>query len=93
MGPGSESQRDHQSLTEMWGFFVEYRISNIEFRMSNDTSLLPGFFFNSCKGLSTYSTNIKEALLLLAIVSNIYMLFRSFELTGRLHTNFVIDAS
>jgi len=35
---------------------------------------------------------MKEALLLLAVVLNIYWLFRSFELTRRLHANFVIDA-
>jgi len=34
---------------------------------------------------------MKEALLLLAVVLNIYMLFRSFELIGKLHANFVID--
>jgi len=36
---------------------------------------------------------MKEALLLLSAVLGSYLLFRSFELTGRLHTNFVIDAS
>jgi len=35
---------------------------------------------------------MKEALLLLAVVLNVYLLFRSFELIGRLHANFVIDA-
>jgi len=35
---------------------------------------------------------MKEALLLLAVVLNIYWLFRSFELTARLHANFVIDS-
>lgn len=35
---------------------------------------------------------MKEALLLLAVVLNIYWLFRSFELIARLQANFVIDA-
>lgn len=36
---------------------------------------------------------MKETILLLAVVLNIYLLLSSFELTGRLHANFVIDAS
>jgi hypothetical protein len=35
---------------------------------------------------------MKETLLLLAVVLNVYLLFRSFELIGKLHANFVIDA-
>jgi hypothetical protein len=35
---------------------------------------------------------MKEALLLLAVVLNVYWLFRSFELIGRLDANFAIDA-
>lgn len=34
---------------------------------------------------------MKEALLLLAVVLNVYLLFRSFELIGKLHASFVID--
>lgn len=34
---------------------------------------------------------MKEALLLLAVVLNVYLIFRSFELIGRLHAYFVID--
>ncbi|TAJ53989.1 MAG: hypothetical protein EPO58_09795 [Chitinophagaceae bacterium] len=35
---------------------------------------------------------MKEAVLLLAVVLNVYLLFRSFELMGKLHAYLVIDA-
>lgn len=35
---------------------------------------------------------MKEALLLLAVVLNVYLLFRSYALIGKLHANFVRDA-
>lgn len=58
--------------------------------------MIPSFYAASsstvAKALkSTYISKMKEALLLLAVVLNVYLLFRSFELTGRLHANFVID--